>query len=456
MSKWSSISAPMALLLLGAAHLWAYLRLQSRWWFEDDPSLFAYANEIHNPASVFFDPAVLRHFTTGKALVPMQLVSYWVDTRLAKLSPAFAYAHQASSFLLTLLVLYFLLLRLLRNNKAAAFCISFLWMLAPSTLVVVQFLATRHYLEGLFFALLAVFVLSKAGLQNRPRDWRAYAIAFTCGVIAALYKEIYAVIVPAFFLGYSWKYKSRGLAMGAVAMTIAYGVYRFWMLGAALDYNMAFLSAPQYLKFLSKLPYTLSSNYGGYVLWGIIAVLCAYSARAVPAGEERRGPLAFGIAVLAGLCIATIIPVSYPLYGTIRVPGTWYRIVFLLNTVLLISGGCLAVRYLTTRMQLALGLLTMIVLGAGAAKTDKLWVAMTARAECEGKFYLNNPDKVLLSEQEAWWFIPGVHWMYGVKTPHYVLLKDVQSTRTESPVWRYRTGGFAPESLPLGNVESSH
>ena len=150
------------------------------------------------------------------------------------------------SFLLTLLVLYFLLLRLLRNNKAAAFCISFLWMLAPSTLVVVQFLATRHYLEGLFFALLAVFVLSRAGLQNRPRDWRAYAIAFACGVIAALYKEIYAVIVPAFFLGYSWKYKSRGLAMGAVAMTIAYGVYRFWMLGAALDYNMAFLSAPQY------------------------------------------------------------------------------------------------------------------------------------------------------------------------------------------------------------------
>src|SRR5665213_2994270 len=75
-SKWSSISTPIALLLLGAAYLWAYLRLQSRWWFEDDPSLFAYANEIHNPASVFFDPSLLRHFTTGKALVPMQLVSY--------------------------------------------------------------------------------------------------------------------------------------------------------------------------------------------------------------------------------------------------------------------------------------------------------------------------------------------------------------------------------------------
>src|SRR5665213_987540 len=454
-SKWSSISTPIALLLLGAAYLWAYLRLQSRWWFEDDPSLFAYANEIHNPASVFFDPSLLRHFTTGKALVPMQLVSYWVDTRLAKLSPAFAYAHQAFSFLLTLLVLYFLLVQLLRNNKAAAFGISFLWMLAPSTLVVVQFLATRHYLEGLFFAILAVFVLSKSGLQNGACDWRAYAIAFACGVIAALYKEIYAVIVPALFLGYAWKYKSRGLALGAVAMTIAYGAYRLWMLGAALDYNMAFLSAPQYLKFLSKLPYTLSSNYGGYILWGIIAALCAYSARAVPTDKERRGPLVFGIAVLVGLCIATIVPVSYPLYGTIRVPGTWYRIVFLLNTVLLVSGGCLAVRFLTTRRQLALGLLTMIGLGAGAAKTDKLWVAMTARAESEGKFYLNNPDKVLLSEQEAWWFIPGVHWMYGVKNPHYVLLKDVQGTRTESPVWRDRNGGFAPVSSPLGNVESS-
>ena len=283
LSKWSSIVAPLALLLTGAVYAWAYLRLQSRWWFEDDPSLFAYANEIRNPLKVFFHPAILRHFTTGKALVPMQLVSYWVDTRLAKLSPGFAYAHQACSFLLTLLVLYFLLLQLLRNNKTAALSVSLLWMLAPSTLVVVQFLATRHYLEGLLFTVLAAFALGRTSLENPSPKWRAYAAVFACGVLAALYKEIYAVIVPALFLGYAWKYKSRRLALGTVAMTVAYGAYRFWMLGAALDYNIAFLSAPQYVKFLSKLPYTLSSNYGGYVLWGIIVALCAYSLRVYPA-----------------------------------------------------------------------------------------------------------------------------------------------------------------------------
>ena len=162
--------------------------------------------------------------------------------------------------------------------------------------------------------------------------------------------------------------------------------------------------------------------------------------------------------VLVALCIATIVPVSYPLYGTIRVPGTWYRIVFLLNTVLLVAGGYLVVRYLRTRMQLAIALFTIISLGAGAAKTEKLWVAMTANAEREGKFYLNNPDKVLLSEQDAWWFIPGIHWMYGVKNPHYLLLKDVKAsaiTRTESPVWRYRNGEFAPVSSTAEGAEGN-
>lgn len=72
---------------------------------------------------------------------------------------------------------------------------------------------------------------------------------------------------------------------------------------------------------------------------------------------------------------------------------------------------------------------------------------MTASAELEGKFYLNNPDKVLLSEQEAWWFIPGVNWMYRVKTPHYVLAKDLAASKRKPgvPLWRLKDGSFVPE-----------
>ncbi len=70
---------------------------------------------------------------------------------------------------------------------------------------------------------------------------------------------------------------------------------------------------------------------------------------------------------------------------------------------------------------------------------------MTTRAELEGKFYVNNPDKILLSEQVAWWFIPGVYGMYQVKTPHYVLLKDLPDLQPGTTIWRFRNGGFVPE-----------
>ena len=84
----------------------AHLRLPSRWWFDDDPSLFAYTSMIHNPVLIFTDPGVLRHFAIGEALVPMQMLSYWVDIKLAGFSPRWAYAHQVCSFLLTLLLLW--------------------------------------------------------------------------------------------------------------------------------------------------------------------------------------------------------------------------------------------------------------------------------------------------------------------------------------------------------------
>ena len=444
--KWASVFVPLVLLLLGGVYTFEYLGLYSRWWFEDDPSLFAYAREVGNPAGIFLNPEILRHFTTGKALVPMQLLSYWIDVRVAGFSPTFAYVHQECSFLLTLLVLYFLLLQLLRNDKTAAFSIALLWVLLPSTSVVVQFLATRHYLEGLLFSGLAILFLNTTlGGKNHRLRWLVLFAVLSCSSIALLYKETYAAILPAIMLAYAWNYKDRRLGLSAAMLICGYATYRFWMLGPALSYNIPLLGVSQYLKFVSKLPYTISSNYGGYGLFGLLVVLCVYSARQKPPNHK----IIVGFLALIVLSLAAILPVSYPLYLTIRVPGTWYRIIFVLNSILLVFGGCWAARYLTRRMQVLAALLAVVFLGAGSVKTQKLWATMTESAEREGKFYLNNPDKVLLSEQAAWWFIPGVHWMYGVKNPHYVLLKDLRATKIESPIWRFRGGRFVPDDPPL-------
>ena len=58
-----------------------------------------------------------QHQVGEKALVPMQLLSYWIDVRVAGFSPEVAYSHQIGSFLLTLLFVYLILLGVLRNDR---------------------------------------------------------------------------------------------------------------------------------------------------------------------------------------------------------------------------------------------------------------------------------------------------------------------------------------------------
>ncbi len=409
--------------------------------------LFWYAGQLSNPLSAFTNPRVLREFTTGRALVPMQLVSYWADVRLAGFSPHAAYLHQTASFLAALLALYLLLSRVLEGRKLAAALAALLWALTPATAVVAQFLATRHYLEGMLFALLAAYLLLRAPKTRGARRRWLQAAVYGCSVVAMLYKEVFAPLLVLLLLACAWRFRRRGQAAAALVLALCYAAYRFWMLGPALAYDMPYLTAGQYLRFLWKLPYSLSSNYAGYAL---CAALAALAWRCATREEEHRWVVAAYLSA-AAVSLAAIWSVSYPLYGMMRVPDAWHRIVFPLHTLTLIFGAWLAVRAQARKAQAVLALAALLALGAGAGKTRRLWTDMTAKAEREGKFYLANPDKVLLSNDPAWWFIPGVHRMYGVQTPHYVLRKDLKGSSASLPVplWTDRGGRFEPlDALP--------
>lgn len=392
----------MALVLFGFLYLNVYLGLSSRWWFEDDPFLFDYAARESNPLAAFIDPAVLRGFTVGKALVPMQILSYWVDVRVAGFAPALAYAHQTVSFVLTLLLLYLVLVPFLRTDRLAAFLTCVAWALLPATAVVLQFLATRHYLEGLLFLLTSAYVLQRCRPHEGQMHWAARAGALLAALVSLLYKEVYLPVAAAILFAEAWRHRDRLLGISTGVLLAFYGVYRIVMVGSGLDYTIPLLDTTQYLKFLTKLPYTISSNYGGYCIFAIIVFL---GARFVRRQHNNYKTILWFVGALA-LSLAVVGPVSFPLYGTIRRPDPWYRIVFALNAGLICFGAWLAVRCTRKRTQLFLALVTFGMLVLGVEKTRRLWGPMTASAEREGKFYLSNPDKVLLSEQEAWWFIP--------------------------------------------------
>jgi hypothetical protein len=390
----------------------------------------------------------MRHFTVGKALVPMQIFSYWIDVRLAGFSPQSAYYHQIGSFLLTLLFLYLVLLRLLQRDRLAAFLAALCWAILPATAVVLQFLSTRHYLEGLLFGTLSVYMLER----GRDRTVELHRSAQIAAVLAAgvtlLYKEIYVAVLPPILLFYSWRSRSRGLGLATIATVCAYTSYRFWLIGPALDYNTPFLSFGEYLKFLSKLPYTLSANYGGYLICAIIILLLGFHLFRTRIRNNATIPLCF-VALLA-FSLAAVLPVSYPLYRTTRFPGTWYRIIFIPDTLAILCAWYLAVRRTSPQVRAAMAIALLALLIPGLEKTRRVWAEMTASAEREGEFYLRNPDKVLLSDQEAWWFIPGLDQMYKIKTPHYVLAKDLRGGQVQAPkpVWRFEAGEFVPDYAP--------
>jgi hypothetical protein len=262
---------------------------------------------------------------------------------------------------------------------------------------------------------------------------------------AILCKETYVALLPAVVIAVAWQRRERMLAVSTVAITTAYAAYRFWLLGPVFAYAMPFLTARHYVKFLTKLPYSLTSNYGGYLVAALMAAACfRFAARG---RENRKLVLQAGLAL--ALSLAAIAPASYALYGGIRTPDTWYRIVFLLNTQLVLCAGVMTVRSTRRSAQALILAAALAVVAAGAHKTRNLWDGMTASAQLEGKFYLNNPDKMLLSQEEAWWFIPSVHWMYGVKEPHYVLArgKTAASVAPGTPVWRLHGGDFAVEAF---------
>ena len=56
----------------------------------------------------------------------------------------------------------------------------------------------------------------------------------------------------------------------------------------------------------------------------------------------------------------------------------------------------------------------------GTERTRQLWHTRMVRAEQEGKFYLENPGKLLYSEEDASWYIVGINEMYNVQQEHYI------------------------------------
>lgn len=432
----------------GAAFCVFYLDSTSKWWYEDDPTQFAAAAAISNPLDIFFDPQVLHHWGTGASLVPMHVLSYWIDTHLFGISPTAARLHTLVSTLLTCWLLYVVLIRFGADRACSAFAVG-LWLCLPATIAVHSFLGSRHYMEGLAWSLAACYFLHR----TCQRSSRQLSIGDTfllliCALAALLSKEIYVTTIPVFLFLYALWHRRYLLSVVAVTLVLACYGYRLAILGSSATYPHANFDVGEYLRYLSVLPYTFSASPWGWAYYGCLAVGVGWAVKREPHSAWKACLLLLTIFV-AGL-IATY-PTAPAVLLTHETPGTWYRAVFISQTLALIAGAYFLGRYAGRRVQVASLCILIAILGPGVERTRAYWTSRFARSEAEGRFYLAYPERLVYSEEDADWFLPGLERLYGVRSSHYVSKTQLTSAHARSmlqqfsTIWRHRDGPWVKD-----------
>ena len=403
------------LFVLTVLYSFIYLGVLSDWWIDDDPGHYALVQDV-NAFSDFFTSKDKLRYGAGNALTPFHLFSFWVDMQIAPHNVQFAYLHHTFSFFVTVLLFGMLLLNW-SGSLVITLAASVLWILIPSTQTIAEFVSTRHYLEGLQYALLAIFLAQRSIQNTKNKSSILILLALLSLAIAMLHKELYVLLPGALVLLLWIRHKKYFGIFGILVTLIAYTAYRLWALGSSVNYTMPFLGPKLYLKYLMKIPYLFAGSYCGYLVLVMAVLLLALAYKSNKLKIWVLGIYGFAIA----LSLATIYPVAYAVSENWKDLGTWYRAHFILNTILLF-----ALVHLVSLFQEKIRGIAFLILFAclisGSMKSRVVWDNLKDRYRLEGEFILNppSPDAMLYSEVPAYWFTKTLEMFYKLPERNWV------------------------------------
>lgn len=310
----ADLMAAAALLLLVA---WRWHGITGFFWRADDPALLLHA--LQSPGlAAFIDPADWRRLSPNN-LTPWVTLSFKLDLALGGLRPVVFYLHQLVSAALVALAAYALGRQAL--PPAWALALVLLGLAGAPTDAVTELLMTRHYIEGLLFALLSLLAVVRARRTAR----RGARVAWACAG-AALYalactaKEVYVPLVlvvaclPASRHGRQpdVKLPRWPLLLPYLVVALAYVAWRRVMLGDAVGgYGgaqplLSVGSALAMVQAVARFPADLFGPAGWLVL--LLALPAAVLAL-------RGRPAVLGFAALAAACVLL------PLWPLVVGPG---------------------------------------------------------------------------------------------------------------------------------------
>ncbi|MBT3255904.1 MAG: hypothetical protein HN366_05505 [Deltaproteobacteria bacterium] len=210
----------MALLIL-----WLYRSALNGWWRWDDTVHLKQAF-CQTPLEYFFSPDAYQ-FLSLKNFTPWLIFSFDMDLHFLGLDPARFYARQLMDLWLAGVVSYFLLRLWLPAWWAAlggALCI----IGAPAATTVQQ-LMTRHYVEGLLFALLALY-LFLVSVREKRRLTPLLGAAFY--LLAMASKEVFVPLAVLFLLWPEGSLRNRLFAsIPYFSALLLYILWREFMIG---------------------------------------------------------------------------------------------------------------------------------------------------------------------------------------------------------------------------------
>lgn len=220
------IGTPIATLALAAATWMLYGSDCLGWWHYDDAAHLWFVIRHPQIWQYFAMPEVSRAFSEA-SLVPWGAMFYRLVYVFCGMEhPGAAYAVQ----LLSLFAVAWMTRVLLRLWVCAAWAWlgAFLFLLGAPVMHVAHELMTVHYIQGLFFVLIAVYGFVRA---IRNRTWRPALIGSFFYLLAVTAKEIYVPlpILLLFLPENTWKQRGQK-ALPFLIVLAAYPLWRWFML----------------------------------------------------------------------------------------------------------------------------------------------------------------------------------------------------------------------------------
>lgn len=412
-------------------------------WRSDDTQILAHALR-HNVLDNFFNPEVWRQLSPAN-LTPWVVASFEIDLFLFGMSPLGFYLHQLVAISLVAIAC-FMLLRLWLDQRFA-FAAALIFLLGLPATAAANNLMTRHYVEGLLFACLAVYFCVNY-LRNGRSKHLVFAVAAYVFSISA--KEIFVPLV--FLIPLLSEGPNRYRVKAFIAFVIVSAVYTLWR-GLMLEGLVGGYTAPSQflnvdylmsiLTFMVGIPALLLGDY-----WQGLAVFYSMALAIVLLRNKRAVVVVLGVLALELLPLVPIASTS-----GISYPGRYYLLIWftfcfswgfcfkaiedtLSNRITSTQGNLV---FLTLVSVIAIYLITSKQEFSNAIATSNTEFDVQAKFIWEGendKYFL--PSSRLLN---TFWFVRGLREMKEFDSANTsmpnIILDEMFLSETTQPLYEF-------------------